>query len=628
MPTWTLRLAVLSMLAAACAPQEYEPQTPARYQSAASCLQVNRDNLYTTGPYTGRRLTVATGDPAFPPWWGGGTTDEHPEWELNDPYLRQGYEGAVTFEVAERLGFSEDQVAFVPIGLKRSFAPGPKDFDLVLQQIPYRPELTESVDFSESYFDVNRALVSVRGSAIADATSLEEVKDAALGAKIDSTSLSYIEDTIQPTSPPAVYDDLGAAVQDLKKGQVDGNRGGPAERVPHHGGADARGRDRRPVPGRRLARALRDGVREGEPPRGVREPRSPGDEGRRHARRDPPGVAGGQGRRATDRGMTREPGRRGAVLGSALPRRTRGGSMRKWILALAATTMIAAACGEETPPAGTPTQSPAEEMTAAACAESHADDFFQEGTLTIGTDVPAFQPWVAGTGEQGAWEGVPDEGTGNPYSGEGFESAVAYAIADQLGFTEDQVEWVVVPFNNSYAPGPKDFDFDINQVSVTPEREASTTFSDGYYDVSQALVVNKGTPIADATSIADLKTYQLGVQIGTTSLDLVNEVIQPEKQPRVFDRSVDVIQALNNEQIDGYVVDAPTAYVNVLIGQAENGVVVGQFPEQGEHFGLVFEKDNPLVECVNIAIAALEADGTLQALEDEWLADLTYPVLQ
>jgi polar amino acid transport system substrate-binding protein len=267
-------------------------------------------------------------------------------------------------------------------------------------------------------------------------------------------------------------------------------------------------------------------------------------------------------------------------------------------------------------------------MTAAACAESHAGDLVQEGTLTIGTDVPAFQPWVAGTGEQGPWEGVPDEGTGNPYSGEGYESAVAYAIADQLRFTEDQVEWVAVPFNNAYAPGPKDFDFDINQVSVTPEREAGATFSDGYYDVSQALVVNKGTPIASATTVADLKGYQLGVQIGTTSLDLIEEVIQPDKQPRVFDRSVDVIQALNNEQIDGYVVDAPTAYVNVLIGQAENGVVVGQFPEQGEHFGLVFELDNPLVECVNIAIGALEADGTLQALQEEWLADLTYPVLQ
>jgi polar amino acid transport system substrate-binding protein len=304
--------------------------------------------------------------------------------------------------------------------------------------------------------------------------------------------------------------------------------------------------------------------------------------------------------------------------------------MRKWILALAATTLLAAACAEETPPAdgGTRADSPAEEMTAAACAEAHASDFFQEGTLTIGTDVPAFQPWVAGTGEEGAWEGVPDEGTGNPYSGDGYESAVAYAIAEQLGFTEDQVEWVVVPFNNSYAPGPKDFDFDINQISVTPEREGSVTFSDGYYEVSQALVVNKGTPIADATSIADLKPYQLGVQIGTTSLDLVEEVIQPDKRPRVFDRSVDVIQALNNEQIDGYVVDAPTAYVNVLIGQAKNGVVVGQFPAQGEHFGLVFEQDSPLVECVNIAIAALDADGTLQSLQDQWLADLTYPVLQ
>jgi polar amino acid transport system substrate-binding protein len=304
--------------------------------------------------------------------------------------------------------------------------------------------------------------------------------------------------------------------------------------------------------------------------------------------------------------------------------------MRKWFLALAAMTLLAAACAEETPPAGggTPTESPAEEMTAAACAESHASDFFEEGVLTVGTDVPAFQPWVAGTGEEGAWEGVPDEGTGNPYSGEGYESAVAYAIAERLGFTRDDVTWTVVPFNNSYAPGPKDFDFDINQVSVTPERETGTTFSDGYYEVSQALVVNKGTPIADATSIEELKAYQLGVQIGTTSLDLVNDVIQPDRQPRVFDRSVDVIQALNNEQIDGYVVDAPTAYVNVLIGQAKNGVVVGQFPSQGEHFGLVFEKDNPLVECVDIAIAALQDDGTLQALQDEWLADLTYPVLQ
>ncbi|HEV2951815.1 MAG TPA: ABC transporter substrate-binding protein [Actinomycetota bacterium] len=285
--------------------------------------------------------------------------------------------------------------------------------------------------------------------------------------------------------------------------------------------------------------------------------------------------------------------------------------MPRFLLALliGLLALAGAACGSDDE------EEPAAKSTPAA-ADACAPDqlaLLEPGTLTVGTDKPAYPPYFE------------DD---DPTNGEGFESAVAYAIADQLGFSDDQVEWVVVPFNNSYAPGPKDFDFDINQISVTPEREGSVTFSDGYYDVSQALVVNKETPIADATSIADLKPFQLGVQIGTTSLDMITEVIQPDAQPRVFDRSVDVIQALNNGQIDGYVVDAPTAYVNVLIGQAENGVVVGQFPEQGEHFGLVFEQDNPLVECVNLAIAALEADGSLQALQDEWLADLTYPVLQ
>jgi polar amino acid transport system substrate-binding protein len=222
MRKWILALAPLSMLAAACAPQEYHAQTPAKYQTAASCLQVNQDNLYTTGQHAARYLTVATGDPAFPPWWEGGTTDEHSEWKFDDPYLGKGYEGAVTFEVADRLGFSEDNVAFVSIGFNKSFAPGPKDFDFVLQQISYLRERTEAVDFSESYYEVNQALVSVQGSAIADATSLEELKDATLGAPIGTTSLNYIEDNIQPTTQPAVYDDLSAAVQDLKNGQVDG----------------------------------------------------------------------------------------------------------------------------------------------------------------------------------------------------------------------------------------------------------------------------------------------------------------------------------------------------------------------------------------------------------------------
>ena len=217
-----LWFAGLSMLVAACAPQEYHADTPAQYQSAAGCAQVNRDNLYAAAGYANAYLTVATGEPAFPPWWEGGTTDEHPEWTLNDPYLGKGLEGAVTFEVAERLGFSEDRIRFVQTGFTESFAPGPKSFDFVLQQISYLPERAESVDYSDGYYDVQQALVSVRGSPIADATSLEELRDATLGAATGTTSLDFIEDTIQPTTQPVVYDDLGAAVDDLENGQVDG----------------------------------------------------------------------------------------------------------------------------------------------------------------------------------------------------------------------------------------------------------------------------------------------------------------------------------------------------------------------------------------------------------------------
>jgi polar amino acid transport system substrate-binding protein len=219
---WITVLAALVMLAAACAPQEYQADTPSQYETAASCAQVNRDNLYTAAGYFNAYLTVATGDPAFPPWWEGGTTDEHPGWKLNDPYLGQGYEGAVTFEAAERLGFPEDRVRFVSIGFNESFAPGPKRFDFVLQQISYLPERAEHVDFSEGYYDVNQALVSVQGSPIADATSLEDLKDATLGAPLGTTSLRYIEDTLQPSTPPVVYDTLSAAVRGLKNGEVEG----------------------------------------------------------------------------------------------------------------------------------------------------------------------------------------------------------------------------------------------------------------------------------------------------------------------------------------------------------------------------------------------------------------------
>jgi polar amino acid transport system substrate-binding protein len=224
------------------------------------------------------------------------------------------------------------------------------------------------------------------------------------------------------------------------------------------------------------------------------------------------------------------------------------------------------------------------------------------GMLTVGTDNPAFAPWIL---------------KNDPASGEGYESAVAYEIADRLGFSKEEVKWVDVPFNKSYAPGPKDFDFDINQISVTPEREQTVTFSGSYYDVSQALIANDGTPIASATSVSQLKDYSFGAQIGTTSLQFITEVIQPTEQVQVFDTTSDALTALKNGQIDGTVLDLPTASYSAGKGQ----VVVGQFPSTGEHFGLLFEKDDPLVTCVNQVLDDMRAGGVLDQLEEKWLKD-------
>ena len=204
-------------------------------------------------------------------------------------------------------------------------------------------------------------------------------------------------------------------------------------------------------------------------------------------------------------------------------------------------------------------------------------------------------------------------------------------MADKLGFAADKVGWVVVPFNNSFKPGPKNFDFDINQISVTDERDQAVDFSDSYYDVNQALVVLNGTPIAGATSLADLKPYQLGAQIGTTSLGYINDTIQPDKDPRVYDTSNDVIAAINAKQIDGLVVDLPTAFFLVGAEEVKNGKVVGQFPSTGgqEHFGMLFQEGNTLRDCVNEALAELKADGTLEQIQTEWLSNKTSaPVLE
>jgi polar amino acid transport system substrate-binding protein len=262
-----------------------------------------------------------------------------------------------------------------------------------------------------------------------------------------------------------------------------------------------------------------------------------------------------------------------------------------------------------------------------ACARDQLE-LKEAGKLTIGTDNPAFPPWFeGGTPEGSQWE------INDPSTGEGFESAVAYAVAEKLGFQKADVAWVVVPFNQSFRPGEKSFDFDINQISVTTERDRAVDFSDSYYDVNQALVARVGTELANATSIEDTKQAQLGAQVGTTSLALIEETIAPDQEPRVYDTSNDVVSAFNARQIDGIVVDLPTAFFLVGSGEVKNGKVVGQFAsEEGaeqEHFGMLFEEGNPLRDCVNRALTELRDDGTLEQIQQEWLSEKTSaPVLR
>jgi polar amino acid transport system substrate-binding protein len=231
---------------------------------------------------------------------------------------------------------------------------------------------------------------------------------------------------------------------------------------------------------------------------------------------------------------------------------------------------------------------------------------FSPGKLTIGTDKPAYDPWFKDN---------------NPANGQGFESAVAYAVADKLGFTKDEVTWTTVPFNSSYAPGPKKFDFDINQISINADRKKAVDFSDGYYTVNQAVIVLNGSKYASAKSVADLKTAKLGAQVGTTSLDAIKNVVAPTTKPAVFNDTNDAKNALINKQVDGIVADLPTAFY-LTAAEIDNSKIAGQFPTQGEaeQFGLLFEKGNPLVSCVNTALGALKSSGELQQITDQWLA--------
>jgi polar amino acid transport system substrate-binding protein len=287
-------------------------------------------------------------------------------------------------------------------------------------------------------------------------------------------------------------------------------------------------------------------------------------------------------------------------------------------LPLVAAVAMLGACApadEEDDKAGT-TASPTSPASESPddCARENLQTY-EEGVLTIGTDQPAYEPWF-----------VDDD----PSNGKGFESAVAYAVAEELGFTADEVTWTPVKFEAAIAPGPKSFDFDINQFSITEERREAVDFSSPYYDVTQAVISKKGSKADGATSLADLKDLKIGAQVGTTSFDAIQSSIQPSSDPAVFNSNDDAKVALDNDQIDALVVDLPTAFYMTAV-EIDKGIIVGQLPagDSPEQFGLVLDKGSPLTLCVSAAVESLRSDGTLDRLEQEWLADVAgAPVLE
>lgn len=283
-------------------------------------------------------------------------------------------------------------------------------------------------------------------------------------------------------------------------------------------------------------------------------------------------------------------------------------------LSVVAATAFAAACTSNDNTAKTATSAtPKASASADACAKGSLQTS-TPGTLTIATDKPVYEPWF-----------VDD----TPENGKGFEGAVAKAVAEKLGFSQSEVTWTRVPFNSVFKPTPKNWDFDINEFSITEQRKNAVDFSSPYYDVTQAVVTTKGSKADGVTTVAGLKGLTLGAQVGTTSLDAINTVVAPDSQPRVYNSNNDVVKALENGQIDALVTDLPTAFY-MAAAQLDKGTIVGQLPPSGgtpEQFGLVLDKGSPLTACVSKAVDALRSDGTLQQLVDQWLSQGGAPVL-
>jgi polar amino acid transport system substrate-binding protein len=233
---------------------------------------------------------------------------------------------------------------------------------------------------------------------------------------------------------------------------------------------------------------------------------------------------------------------------------------------------------------------------------------FEEGVLTVATDKPAYPPWFKGSSKD--------------YSG--YEGDIASEIADRMDLP---IKWIVEPFNKSYAPGAKDFDFDINEITITPEREKAVDFSDGYFDNAQGVLVMKDNPAAKAKSVSDLTDLTIGAQVGTTALDFVNETVKPTEDPKVYDSTNDAKSALESGQIDVFVTDlVTTVYLRDI--EIEGSTVIGKYP-RNEQFGMLFEQGNPLVGCVNQVLGEMKNDGTLKELKQKHLQQyLDVPALE
>jgi polar amino acid transport system substrate-binding protein len=270
---------------------------------------------------------------------------------------------------------------------------------------------------------------------------------------------------------------------------------------------------------------------------------------------------------------------------------------KKFVLLFGLLAMSIAGCGNSDDSTDT-------SATATTCKPSKLPTA-EQGVLTVATDAPAYPPYFEDN---------------DPTNGEGFESAVAYAIAKQLGYPAPKVRWTTESFNSSFAPGPKDFDFDVNQISITPVREKAVDFSAPYYTANQAVVALKSSDAAKATSLEELQDAKLGVQVGTTSLEAAEAEIEPSGRPEVFNSSNDVVQALKNEQIDAVVVDLPTALYLTAV-QVPQATVVGQFGAPGgDRWGALLQKESPLTACVSEAIEELEGSGELKKITDRWMS--------